>query len=521
MANEAQVGSVTVDAPPPNLEQYTGDTKFFGHPRGLSTVFLVEMWERFSFYGIRPMLITFMILALADGGFGFDRSTAGSIVGIYAASVYLASLPGGWIADRWLGLRRAIWYGGILIASGHLAIAVSGLVGHPLFFIGLILIVMGTGLLKPNISAIVGDLYPDKGARRDAGFSIFYMGINLGATLGPIVTGLLRDRVGFHYGFGAAGVGMLAGVITYRIRAGETLGPIGLGSSGTPEQKRTVKTVTAAMIGVIIAVVTLASVGVIGIDAKSVAHQMVYFEVGMAGLYFVYLFFFAGLTRDDLKRVAVIIVLFVFAAIFWSAFEQAPTSLTLFAQDFTDRVIFGFEVPQEWLQTVNSFMVVALAPVFAWLWMTLAKRGIQPSSPTKFAAGLFFAGLGFLIMVPAVKEVVASGGTLKVSMLWLIFSYILQTMGELSLSPVGLSSMTKLAPAKFGGQMMGVWFLAASLGNLLAGIVGGDVDPNKLELMSPLFIRTTMTLFIASAVLLAMVRPIKNMMKESSMSGGH
>jgi proton-dependent oligopeptide transporter, POT family len=310
-------------------------------------------------------------------------------------------------------------------------------------------------------------------------------------------------------------------VITYRIRAGKTLGPIGLEASGTADQKRTVKMVVAGTIAVIIAVITLASIGTITIDAKSVAHKMVYFEVGMAALYFAYLFFFAGLTKDDLKRVAVIIVLFVFAAIFWSAFEQAPTSLTLFAQDFTDRVVFGFEVPQEWLQTVNSFMVVALAPVFAWLWMTLAKRGIQPSSPTKFAAGLFFAGLGFLIMVPAVKEVVASGGTLKVSMLWLIFSYILQTMGELSLSPVGLSSMTKLAPAKFGGQMMGVWFLAASLGNLLAGIVGGDVDPNKLELMSPLFIRTTMSLFISAAVLLMLVRPIRNMMKESSMSGGH
>jgi proton-dependent oligopeptide transporter, POT family len=519
--SKPNVAGLATDSPPPSLEKYTGDRGFFGHPRGLSTVFFVEMWERFSFYGIRPMLVTFMILALAGGGFGFDRQTAGSIVGIYAASVYLTSLPGGWIADRWLGLRRAIWYGGILIAAGHITIAFSGIIGHPMFFVGLILIVMGTGLLKPNISAIVGDLYPDKGARRDAGFSIFYMGINLGATLGPLVTGILRDRAGFHYGFGAAGVGMLAGVLTYRIRAGRTLGPIGLDATGSPKEKRTVKMVVAGIIAVIAAVIVLASMGTITIDAKSVAHKMVYFEVGMAAIYFAYLFFFAGLTRDDLKRVAVIIVLFVFAAIFWSAFEQAPTSLTLFAQDFTDRVIFGFEVPQEWLQTVNSFMVVALAPVFAWIWVAMAKRNIQPSSPTKFAAGLFFAGVGFLIMVPAVREVVASGGTLKVSMLWLIFSYILQTMGELSLSPVGLSSMTKLAPAKFGGQMMGVWFLAASLGNLLAGIVGGDVDPNKLELMSPLFIRTTMSLFIACVVLLLMVRPIRNMMKESSMSGGH
>src|ERR1051325_3492783 len=244
----AQLGTTASDAPPPNLEPYTGDRGFFGHPRGLSTLFFTEMWERFSFYGIRPMLIAFMIVALSDGGvFGFDRPTAGAILGIYAASVYLTSLPGGWIADRWLGLRNAIWYGGLLIALGHLSVALSGMLGKPVFFLGLVFIVMGTGLLKPNISACVGELYPDKGARRDTGFSIFYMGINLGATLGPLVTGFLRDRAGYHYGFGAAGVGMLAGVITYRLRAKGTLGPIGTRASGTPEQQRTVKIAVAIL----------------------------------------------------------------------------------------------------------------------------------------------------------------------------------------------------------------------------------------------------------------------------------
>ena len=521
MANEAQVGSVTTDAPPPNLEPWTGDKKFFGHPRGLSTLFFTEMWERFSFYGIRPMLLAFMIVAMMDGGFGFDRPTAGSILGIYAASVYLASLPGGWIADRWLGLRRAIWYGGIFIASGHLLVAFSGIIGKPVFFIGLIFIVMGTGLLKPNISAIVGDLYPEGGARRDAGFSIFYMGINLGATLGPLVTGALRSQAGYHYGFGAAGVGMLAGVITYRLRGGKTLGPIGLGTTATAAQQRTVKAVVAAALGLLVVVVGLASASVITIDAVSVAHRMVYFEVSMAALYFAYLFFFARLTTDEKKRAGVIVVLFIFAAIFWSGFEQAPSSLNLFAKDFTNRVVFGHELPFEWLQVVNSFFVVALAPVFAWLWVALDKRGMAPSSPAKFAAALFFAGLGFLIMVPPVKAVVASGGVLKVSMIWLILSYILQTIGELSLSPVGLSSMTKLAPKKFAGQMMGVWFLATSLGNLIAGIVGGDVDPEKLDAMTPLFVRTTASLFISTVVLLLMVKPISRMMSESSMSGGH
>src|ERR1043166_445524 len=243
---------------------------------------------------------------------------------------------------------------------------------------------------------------------------------------------------------------------------------------------------------------------------------MVYIEVGTAAVYFAYLFFFAKLTSDEMKRVAVIVVLFVFAAIFWSGFEQAPSSLNLFAKDFTNRNLFGFEVPFEWLQVVNSFFVVALAPVFAWVWMTLAKRNINPSSPAKFSAGLFFAGLGFLIMIPPVRAVVAANGALKVSMIWLTVSYILQTIGELSLSPVGLSSMTKLAPAKFGGQMMGVWFLAASLGNLIAGIVGGHVDPEKLELMPIVFNRTVISLFAATILCAILVRPIRNMMGNST-----
>src|SRR5216110_1832825 len=227
----AQQTAVATDAPPPGWEQYTGDRRFFGQPRGLATLFFTEMWERFSYYGIRPLLVLFMTAALAQGGFGFERTTASSIVGIYAASVYLASLPGGWIADRWLGLRRSIWYGGLLIALGHLSIALSIVFAQAAFYIGLVFIVMGTGLLKPNISAIVGDLYPEGGSRRDAGFSIFYMGINIGALVAPLVTGYLGERVGWHLGFGAAGVGMLIGLITYRLRAGKTLGNIGVAAA--------------------------------------------------------------------------------------------------------------------------------------------------------------------------------------------------------------------------------------------------------------------------------------------------
>ena len=498
-----------------DTDPYTGDRRFFGHPRGLSTLFFTEMWERFSYYGIRPLLVLFMSAALADGGFGFERQQASAIVGIYAASVYLASLPGGWIADRWLGLRRAIYYGGVLITLGHLAIALSSIFAKPAFFAGLVLIVLGTGLLKPNISAIVGDLYPAADARRDAGFSIFYMGINVGALIAPLITGYLGERVGWHYGFGAAGVGMLIGLITYRMRAGETLGPLGVLPSGTPEQQRTVKNATMLGAGLIVLVMLLTMTGSLSFDPVAVGGRMRDVMLGVAVLYFGYLFFFAGLDGNERKRIAVILVLFVFATIFWSAFEQAPTSLNLFAADFTDRNLFGWEIPILWLQSVNSFFVITLAPVFAALWVTMAKRGREFSSPAKFAVGLLFAGLGFYLMVGAANAVLAGGPGTRVSMWWLTGSYFLQTVGELSLSPVGLSSMTKLSPRRFVGQMMGVWFLATALGNLIAGLVGGHVNPENLSEMPQLFQRTAFSLFIATAVLGLMIVPIRRMMGEA------
>ncbi|HMG70999.1 MAG TPA: peptide MFS transporter, partial [Gemmatimonadaceae bacterium] len=450
----------------------------------------------------------------AQGGFGFDRTTASSIVGIYAASVYLASLPGGWIADRWLGLRRAIWYGGVLIALGHLSIALSLVFARSAFFIGLVLIVMGTGLLKPNISAIVGDLYPAGGARRDAGFSIFYMGINIGALVAPLVTGVLGERVGWHLGFGAAGFGMVLGLITYRMRAYKTLGDIGVMPGSTdPAEHRRVRLTVMIGVGVIALVVLLTMAGVIHIDAVSLAQKMTYVIVASALSYFIYVFTRGGLTSEEKKRVVVIILLFVFAAIFWSAFEQAPTSLNLFARDYTDRVVFGWEMPTLWLQAANSVFVIALAPVFAAIWVALGNRGKAPSSTGKFAWGLFFTGLGFVVMVFAANIVIAGGGNVRVSAWWLVLSYFFQTVGELSISPVGLSSMTKLAPVKFKGQMMGVWFMATALGNLIAGLVGGKVDPEKLPEMPILFRQTSMSLFIAAIVCGLLVIPVRRMMR--------
>jgi len=504
----------------------TASRGFFGHPTGLSTLFFTEMWERFSYYGIRPLLVLAMSQALLAGGFGwFTRPQAAAIVGIYAASVYLASLPGGWIADRLLGLRRSIQYGAFLITCGHLCIGVSSFVGGKVFFfIGLILIVLGTGLLKPNISAIVGDLYPEGGARRDAGFSIFYMGINTGSFIGQLVTGFLGEKYGYHWGFGAAGVGMLFGLLWFTFRARPTLGDIGTEITRDPDpakqakQESTVKIAVGAGLAILVVVIALAATGVIEIDPQTVGKYLAYVLSLIGLVFFGYLFLFGGLNSDEKKRVLVIAVLFVAAAIFWAAFEQAPTSLQLFANDFTDRSLNGLLsernwIPATWFQSVNSLFIIIFAPVFAGLWTFFARRNVDISSPAKFAAGLFLAGLGFLIMIMPANMLVAANGAIKVSAWWLVFSYLLQTFGELLVSPVGLSSMTKLSPRRYVGQMMGIWFLASSLGNLIAGLVGGSVDPEKLEQTPKLFTWTTIALFVSAAILGLLAIPISRMMR--------
>jgi POT family proton-dependent oligopeptide transporter len=497
---------------------------FFGHPRGLATLSFTEMWERFSYYGLRPLLILFMTATVANGGYGFDRPQASAIVGIYAAFVYLMSLPGGWVADRLLGLRRAIFLGACLISAGHIAIGVSGLVSQessrPPFFLGLILIVLGTGLLKPNISAIVGDLYPEGGARRDAGFSIFYGLFNLGGLLGQVVSGYLGERVEWHVGMGAAGVAMLIGLFIYGFGARPTLGEIGMEPSRHPDpavqaQRQRRGVLLAVGFLALIAVLYLLGVtGAVHYVPQRIAQSMTVAELVLAIAFFAWVFAFGGLDGNEKKRIVVVAVLFVFAAVFWSAFEQAPTSLNLFAKDFTERHVLGWEVPATWFQSINNVLVITLAPLVGWLWLALGKRGRNPSSPAKFTAGLLCGAIGFLLMIWAAQQVVAGNGLVKVSAWWLIGSYFFQSVGELCLSPVGLSSMTKLAPRKYLGQMMGIWFLALSLGNVIAGLVGGSVDPEKLEEMPKLFTMTTVSLFVATLVLAALVIPIRRMMQE-------
>jgi len=524
--DQPNAGVVTTDLPPAGFEEWTNDRRFFGHPRGLSTLFFTEMWERFSYYGLRPLLVLFMSAAIMQGGYGFDRTTASAIVGIYGAFVYLMSLPGGWVADRLLGLRRAIFIGASLISAGHICIGLSGLAGVEQgkipFFLGLVLIVLGTGLLKPNISAIVGDLYPEGGARRDAGFSIFYMGINVGSLIGQMVTGYLGEQVDWHVGMGAAGVAMLLGLAWYGFRQKATLGPIGLTPTRDPDpvvqarQERTVKTAVVVFVVALTLVFIAAATGAVEMNPAAIAKYMTYVLVGVAVAFFAFMYAAGKLTGDEKKRVAVIMVLFAFAAIFWSAFEQAPTSLNLFARDFTDRTVGSFTIPATWFQSVNPLMIIIFAPIFASLWVGMAKRGGDLSSPAKFSLGLFLAGLGFLIMIFAANAVVSTGGKTLVSPWWLVGSYFFQSVGELCLSPVGLSSMTKLSPRRFVSQMMGIWFLASALGNLIGGRVGGHVDPEKLDQMPQLFTTTTISLMVAAAVCFMLIVPIRRMMSHGA-----
>ena len=487
------------------MQETKSHPTWFGHPTGLSTLFFTELWERFSYYGMRALLVLFMVDTVSSGGMGLDDKTASAIYGLYTAFVYLAALPGGWIADRLLGAQRAVWVGGLVIAAGHFTLAIPSTAA---FFIGLVLVVIGTGLLKPNVSAIVGQLYPEGGARRDAGFTIFYMGINMGAFLGPLICGYLGEEVNWHAGFGAAGVGMVFGVFQYRFSANR-LGEAGLHSSAPKVDSAGMDKAWYPVIGgclIVVLVVVLGLTGTLEFNALALAQSTTFVIVGLAFAFFVYIFAFGKLTPTERNHTFVIVVLFITSAVFWSGFEQAGSSLNLFADRHTDRMLFGFEIPASWFQSLNPFYIVVLAPVFAAVWVKLARRQLDPSMPGKFAIGLLILGLGFLVMVVAAKIVVAGN---QAAPYWLILTYLLHTMGELCLSPVGLSSVTKLAPKRFVGQMMGIWFLATSLGNLLAGLMAGRFNPEALNEMPGLFMQIVITVTVAGLLLLAFTKLIK------------
>jgi len=420
-----------------------------GHPRGLSTLFFTETWERFSYYGMRAFLILYMVHAL-----GFDDRHAGAVYGTYTGSVWFAAIFGGIIADRWLGQFRSVLFGGIIIALGHFTLAFKAL---PFFYTGLSLIVIGTGLLKPNVSTLVGSLYEQGDARRDAGFSIFYMGINLGAFIGPIVAGYLAQNVDWHLGFACAGVGMTLGLIQYvagRARLAPALARLA-------EQPKPAFAAAA----------------------------------GKAP---------GAFTAVEWKRIGAVIVLFLAASLFWAAYEQAGSTLNLFADRYVRLELLGVRLYASWFVSIQAGFVILLAPVFAWLWVRLGPR--EPSSPAKFAIALFFAGLAFLLLVPA--GAIAQGGV-KVSPLWLVGAYFIEELGELSLSPVGLSVVTKLAPTRIVGLMMGVWFLSNALGNKLAGWSAGFISTLPL---ATLFGTTAVVMLGAALVMALLIKPVRRLM---------
>jgi proton-dependent oligopeptide transporter, POT family len=479
---------------------------FFGHPRGLATLFFTEMWERFTYYGMRAILVLFLVASISTGGFGINDRTATAIYGLYTASAYLASLPGGWIADRLIGAQRAVLAGGIAISLGNAMLAMSS--SPRGFYIGLVIIVLGVGLLKPNASAIVADLYPEGGARLDAGFTVFYMGINVGGFLGPLVTGWALVHFGARAGFAAASFFMAVGVVQFYF----TRRHLGTAGAYIPSAARGRQWlylwITAGLAALALAAV---SFGWIAVNAVALAQGATYAIVTMAVLYFLYYFIAAGLTREERRRGVVLVVLFLGSVLFFSGYEQAGSSLNLFAERYTDRAVgmFDFVIPAGWFQSLNSMFIFIFAPFFAWAWVALAKRNLNPSAPAKFALGVMLMGSGFLVMAAA-SAIVASGS--KVLPYWLIMTYLLHTFGELCLSPVGLSFYTKLTPKRFVGQMMGMWFLSLSLGNLVAGLIAGEFDANNVAAMPGQYMHIVYFALGLGAVLLILSRPVKKLM---------
>ena len=487
------------DAPP-------YDHAFFGHPRGLSILFFTEMWERFSYYGMRALLILFMTAPIAAGGLGFETGVAGAVYGLYTSMVYMTSLPGGWIADRLIGQRRAVLYGGIIIACGHFSMAFPSLTT---FYIGLAFIVVGTGLLKGNAAVMVGALYGPQDPRRDAGFSIYYMGINLGAFIAPLVCGYLGQRVSWHVGFGAAGIGMVFGVVQY-VAGAKYLGDAGLypAPADSPAAAAALKMRAtlggAAALVVVIAFALGMYSGALPISAKQVADAAGYVLLAIVVVFFAWLFFAADWTPAERRRLYAIAALFVASVIFWSEFEQAGSTLNLFGDRNTRTSVLGWTFPSSYYQSLQPLFIITFAAVFAWLWIRLGKR--EPSSPAKFGLGLLLVGSGFAILVIAAK--LAESGV-KVSPWWLVATYLLHTWGELSLSPVGLSATSKLAPQRVVGLMMGVFYLAISVGNFIGGrlasLYGSMPLPNLFGAIGAVGIA-------AGLVMFALTPPIKRLM---------
>ncbi len=463
----------------------TSTRTFFGHPIGLSTLFFTEMWERASYYGMRALLILYMTDTVR-GGLGIDVQTSSAIYGLYTFGVYALALPGGWIADRLVGQRRAVLHGAVLIACGHYALALPYFAAGTefwSFYLGLFLVVLGTGLLKPNVSAIVGDLYAeDEPARRDAGFSLFYMGINIGAVIGPFFCSLLGEKINWHLGFSVAGIGMTFGLLQYVIGGRHLVGAGELKEdSANPDKLADARRKLVFALGLVIVVagtlIGLSRTGYLPLTLVSFAQWTGGIIVVLALVYFGWVISFVCRDTTERRRVGLCAFLFLGAAMFWSGFEQAGSSFNLFAQDSTDRVYVGWEAPAGWFQLINPMFIIILAPVMGLLWVKLNER--NPSIPAKFGYGLVLLGVGFFVLAWGANYIPPGSDSdpgIGISPAWLLATYFFHTVGELCLSPIGLSSITKLSPKRLVGQMMGTWFMGAALGNLIAGLVAGYLE---------------------------------------------
>lgn len=456
-ATEAGAGAGT----PPNPHHIEGDHAFFGHPRGLATLFSTEMFERFSFYGMRALLVLYLAAPVSGGGLGLPLTTAMALYSIYNSTVYLAALPGGWLADRVFGGRKAVLYGGITITVGHILLALPG---AAFAYLGLATIAAGTGLLKPTISGLVGELYGPDDPRRDSGFSLFYLGINLGAFVAPLITGWLGQEVSYHAAFLVAAVGMGLALIQYVV-GGKWLGDIGLKPAKPLTAAERSSVLRKALLWLVLAAAAIGVNAVIsgGVDLGAVINAMTIIAIVLPIVILTSLVWRSNLAAEDVARVRAFVYLFVGAAVFWMIYDQAGSVLNLFAEHNTDREVFGFTVPTGWFQSLSAMWVIILAPVFAAIWLKLGNR--QPITAVKFALALLFIGSSFWLMAGAAA---AAADGLLVSPLWLVGVNLLQVIGELMLSPVGLAATTRLAPAGLTSQFLGLWFLATAVGNAAA-----------------------------------------------------
>ena len=473
------------------------DTRFFGQPWALVHIFGVEMWERFSFYGMQGILLIYLYFSVTEGGLGLSQAVAGGIVGAYGGSVYLSTILGAWIADRMLGSERVLFLSAIVIVAGHVALALlPGFIGVG---VGLVLVALGSGGLKANATSVVGTLYSADDTRRDAGFSLFYLGINLGAFMGPILTGILQSTLGFHYGFGLAAIGMTLGLVQYSF-----------GRKALPDEARRVPNPLPSSRYPLVAIVAVAAVALIAVlvlvgvvRADNLASIVIIGTIVATVAYFAVILSSRRIDGTERSRVWGFLPLFITSVAFWSLYQQQFTVLTVYSDERLDRNIFGFEMPVSWVQSINPVFIIILSGVFAAIWTRLGRR--QPSTPVKFALGAIIMGAAFLLFLPF-----AGGGANSTPLIAIIGILFVFTVAELLISPVGLSVTTKLAPKVFHTQMVALFFLSIALGTAISGWLVQFYDPkNEVPYFS---ILGAIAIVVGLGLLLA-VKPVLRLMK--------